>query len=71
MLTEFNLDRLPGFGWSQEQEKLEQLQSCADSNVTDCEIGEARSLDAVALPLSLPVSGEQVSLAKGGHGRNG
>lgn len=40
MLTEFNLDRLPGFGWSQEQEKLDQLKACADANVTDCEISQ-------------------------------
>eukprot|EP00435_Cladocopium_sp_Y103_P034368 s881_g8.t2 len=43
VLTEFNLDRLPGFGWSQEQEKLQQLQACADANITDCDTSKEAS----------------------------
>ncbi|CAJ1379513.1 unnamed protein product [Effrenium voratum] len=36
VLTEFNLGRLPVFGWSEEQERMDQLSKCADENATDC-----------------------------------
>lgn len=41
VLTQFDLGSVGGFGWSEKQKELEQLQACAEANITvaDCELG--------------------------------
>ena len=38
VITQFNLDRLSGFEWSQKQAEMDQLQACAESNSSDCSV---------------------------------
>ena len=37
VLTQFNLERLPGFEWSQQDAEMAMLEACAESNATSCE----------------------------------
>ncbi|CAE7817681.1 Scube1 [Symbiodinium microadriaticum] len=39
VLTQFNLERLPGFEWSQQDAEMAMLAACAESNATSCEAG--------------------------------
>ena len=66
MLTQFDLGSVGGFGWSEKQKELEQLQECAAANITvaDCELG-SQALDLSVAHSLVHVSIQRCSSAQG------
>ena len=52
VLTQFNLERLPGFEWSQQEAEMAELAACAASNSTNCEVGGGQAGLATYPPAS-------------------